>query len=149
MPNYKIRHESLLLHNAYPMSVPNEFPIVRRQEIPAIQKMISFGDTRYRDERAEYILHLVHFFKEDALFEYLFGKPGSAREEKAIARLSQYAAVCSPDFSLYPEMPLSEQKYQVFKNRWCAVRWQKDFGLNVVPTVSWAMLSIGPLNGGA
>lgn len=138
MLNKKISQESLLLRNAYPMTVPNEFPIVRRQEIPVIQKVISFGDTRSRDKRAECLPYLVHFFKEDACFEYLFGKPGSTPEERAIARLSQYAAVCSPDFSLYPEMPLSEQKHQVFKNRWCAARWQKDFDLNVVPTVSWA-----------
>ena len=34
-------------------------------------------------------------------------------------------------------MPLLEQEYQVFKNRWCAARLQRDFNLNVVSTVSW------------
>ena len=53
-----------------------------------------------------------------------------------VKQLAQYTAVCSPDFSLYPEMPLPVQEFQVFKNRWCGAHWQ-TLGLHVFPTVTW------------
>ena len=43
----------------------------------------------------------VHFYKDDYQFERFWNNP-----DKYIPLLQQFGAVCSPDFSLYSDMPL-------------------------------------------
>ena len=46
----------------------------------------------------------VHFFLYDALFESVWNAPN-----KSAQYLTRFTVLFSPDFSLYPEMPLSVQ----------------------------------------
>lgn len=46
----------------------------------------------------------VHFYKDDYQFERFWNNP-----DKYIPLLQQFGAVCSPDFSLYSDMPLAVQ----------------------------------------
>lgn len=124
-----------LLRNEYPVTASG-FPILHPQSVPLINDMLSFRDTRVSDPRAEETEYLVHFFKDDDRFDRFYDKPYEARTESTFMKLAQYSAVCTPDFSLYPEMPLIIQRMQVFKSRWCGAHWQ-DLGLCVVPTVTW------------
>ncbi|MCD7755750.1 MAG: DUF4417 domain-containing protein, partial [Firmicutes bacterium] len=57
--------------------------------------------------------------------------------DKYIPRLSQFAAVCSPDFSTYTDMPVAMQIYNHYRKHWLAAYWQQ-YGLAVYPTISWS-----------
>jgi len=132
----EIRTSPALLRNAYPCSEGIDMPVIQPQATPHIDSMLSVHDVRPTDLQASKTDVLVHFFKDDPRFEYLYEKPYSDRAFSKLKQLAQYTAVCTPDFSLYPEMPYPVQLFQVFKNRWCGAHWQA-VGLCVLPTVTW------------
>ena len=139
MNSEKIRNNERFLRNAYEVTEGIGMPIIAKNKnpFPPIDKMLSYHDTRLHDNRAETQSLLVHFFKDDYRFEHLYYEKNEKRDFDRIKKLAQYSAVCTPDFSVYPEMSLPLQRMQVFKNRWCGAHWQ-DKGLLVVPTVTWA-----------
>lgn len=51
--------------------------------------------------------------------------------------LSRFDCLLTPDFSLYLEMPLVMQMWNVYRSRLIGRQWQ-NMGLVVIPTVSWA-----------
>ena len=55
----------------------------------------------------------VHFYKDDYQFERFWNNP-----DKYIPLLQQFGAVCSPDFSLYSDMPLAVQLFMHYKKHW-------------------------------
>lgn len=61
----------------------------------------------------------VHFYKDDYQFERFWNNP-----DKYIPLLQQFGAVCSPDFSLYSDMPLAVQLFMHYKKHWLAAYWQ-------------------------
>lgn len=73
----------------------------------------------------------VHFFLDDYQFERLWNRP-----EYYIERLKDYAAVLTPDFSLYLDMPLAMQVWNRFRSQLIGQLMQ-DSGLTVIPTLSW------------
>lgn len=133
----KIKNNPSRLRNEYLCTPENDLPILKKQEIRPIDAMISCQDARYGKFDARKAEYLVHFFKEDDLFNFLYDAPDGKRAEKMLQRLARFSAVCTPDFSVYSEMPLLVQKNQIFKSRWCGARWQ-SLGLLVVPTVTWS-----------
>ena len=74
----------------------------------------------------------VHFFLDDGRFEPVWRTP-----EKGLSYVRGVGSALTPDFSLYPEMPLALQLYNVYRNRWCGAFWQSR-GVRVVPTVGWS-----------
>jgi hypothetical protein len=74
----------------------------------------------------------VHFFLDDFRFESVWGRP-----EKGLLYVARIGAALTPDFSLYPEMPLAAQLWQVYRNRWCGAFWRSR-RVRVIPTVSWS-----------
>lgn len=74
----------------------------------------------------------VHFFIEDYRFERIW--PDIDRYGKVLAK---YEGAFSPDFSMYADMPLPFQIWNLFRNRFCGAYWQ-SLGIKVVPTVAWA-----------
>ncbi len=135
MTSKLLRTSSKLLRNEYPVTASG-FPILKLVDIPTIDCMLSFRDTRTQDPRALSEECLVHFFKDDDQFDRFYDKPEDTHVVSVLKKFAQYSAVCTPDFSLYPEMPRPVQEMQVFRNRWCGAHWQ-DLGLCVVPTVTW------------
>lgn len=73
----------------------------------------------------------VHFYKDDYQFERFWNNP-----DKYISLLQQFGAVCSPDFSLYRDMPLAVQLFMHYKKHWLAAYWQAH-GIHVIPTLCW------------
>lgn len=73
---------------------------------------------------------IVHFFVDDYQFIRYWNTP-----EKYIPKLSQFEAVCAPDFSTYTDMPLAMQIYNHYRKHWLAAYWQLN-GLTVYPTIS-------------
>lgn len=74
----------------------------------------------------------IHFFIDDYQFERVWRSPKRYAE-----LLRQYQCVCTPDFSLFTEMPLAMKIWNVYRSRALGAYWQR-IGLNVVPTLQWA-----------
>lgn len=107
-----------------------DFPVIKKQKIDLGDlKFISFADVKKDDtENADKI---VHFFTYDWIFEKVYDNT-----DEEIAKLGRFKALLSPDFSIFTNMPMALQIYNIFKNRWCGAFWQQN-GLKVIPTVSW------------
>lgn len=74
----------------------------------------------------------VHFFIDDYQFERLWNKPEGYTE-----MLGRFDCVLTPDFSLYMDMPLPMQQWNVYRSRALGRYWQKE-GMTVIPTLSWS-----------
>ncbi len=79
---------------------------------------------------------LIHFFRDDYRFEIIWNEP--RRGINAVCRKQVFAA-CSPDFSLWLDMPIAMQIWNIYRSRWCSRLWQEN-GCIVVPTMSWSSL---------
>lgn len=73
----------------------------------------------------------IHFYKDDYQFERLWNNP-----EKYIERMTQFDCVFTPDFSLYTEMPLPMQIWNIYRSKMIGQILQ-DAGANVIPTLQW------------
>lgn len=74
----------------------------------------------------------VHFFLDDYRFETMWSKP-----ERGLTRVQSVGTALTPDFSLWRDMPLVMQMWQVYRARWCGA-WMLQHGVQVVPTVGWS-----------
>lgn len=71
----------------------------------------------------------VHFFVEDYQFERIWAKP-----KKYLDLLARFDGVLMPDFSVYLDMPLPMQRWNIYRNKFMA-RYFQDGGLQVIPIV--------------
>lgn len=74
----------------------------------------------------------VHFFLHDYQFRRLWDM-----SERYMMLLQRFACVCTPDYSLYTDMPKAIQVYHHYKKQWMGAYWQAN-GMTVIPTVSWS-----------
>ena len=74
----------------------------------------------------------IHFFGFDNYLEDVWENP-----EIWAAQLKRFAGVISPDLSIYRDMPLAQQLYNVYRNRVLA-HWFAQQGIPVIPNVRWA-----------
>lgn len=74
----------------------------------------------------------VHFFLDDYRFETMWSKP-----ERGLSRVRSVGWALTPDFSLWADMPLVMQLWQVYRSRWCGA-WMLQHGIDIIPTVSWS-----------
>lgn len=74
----------------------------------------------------------VHFYEDDASFERLWNKPC-----KYLPILKRYKGVISPDFSLYRDMPLVMQHWNIYRSHAVAV-WLQREGVSVIANVRLA-----------
>ena len=72
----------------------------------------------------------VHFFIDDYQFERVWNW-----SDKYATYLSQFKAVCSPDFSPYSDFPKVIQLYNHYRKHWCAAYWQSK-GMTVIPSIT-------------
>ena len=107
-------------------------PLVRKQpmNLEGIS-LLSFNDIRVHDSK-EHTSCGIHFFVDDYRLNCVYQYP-----ERYLGRLSQYAFVLTPDFSIYREMSLWRQLESTAWNRWCGAYWQ-EHGLTVIPSISWS-----------
>lgn len=75
---------------------------------------------------------IVHCFVDDYQFVRYWNQP-----DQYIPMMKQFAAVCSPDFSTYTDMPLAMQIYNHYRKHWLGAYWQLH-GMTVYPTISWS-----------
>lgn len=73
----------------------------------------------------------VHFYEDDVSFERFWNKPF-----KYLPILKRYKGVISPDFSLYRDMPLVMQHWNIYRSHATAV-WLQSEGVPVIANVRW------------
>lgn len=74
----------------------------------------------------------IHFYIDDYQFERVWATP-----DKYIDKLGMFDCVLTPDFSLYLDMPLAMQIWNVYRSRLIGQIMQ-DAGIAVIPTLQWA-----------
>jgi hypothetical protein len=74
----------------------------------------------------------VYFFVDDYQFERVWNKPRAYFD-----LLAGFECVLAPDFSLYMDMPIPMQRWNVYRSRARGYMWQRR-GMAVVPTLSWS-----------
>ncbi|GHU96903.1 hypothetical protein FACS189483_01260 [Spirochaetia bacterium] len=108
-----------------------EIPIIYHQKIDLYNiEILGFHNTKYVDKDTGN--KTVHFFIPDRKFDYIINNP-----ERQVKKLLQYRQVCLPDFSVFPEMSILQQKMQIAKMYYCGACWQKH-GIVVIPTATWS-----------
>ena len=132
-PKSAYRSDPLFLRNGYRQEGRWGIPVIRKQTIDLTQPvgLIACTDTRPNDTKNN--ARGIHHFVDDARFEDVYRHP-----ERKLPKYSQYRFVLTPDYSLFPEMPLWRQIESVGKSRWCGAYWQ-EHGLTVVPTMGWGL----------
>lgn len=104
-----------------------EIPTLRRCDyVP--DTLISFNYVLSAQERSGG----VHFFIDDYQFERMWNSP-----KKYLNKLAEYDCCLSPDFSLYLDMPLAMQMWNVYRSRMVG-KMMDDVGIRVIPTLQWS-----------
>lgn len=113
------------------------FPGVGKYGIPQIEPVTDYPSgelipMNYAKTEKHPESKIVHCFVDDYQFTRFWNAP-----DRYIPMLSRFAAVCSPDFSMYTDMPLAMQIYNHYRKHWLAAYWQLN-GITVYPTISWS-----------
>lgn len=74
----------------------------------------------------------IHFYVDDYQFVRLWNRP-----DDYISLLKKFAAVCTPDFSQYTDMPVAMRIYNHYRKHWLGAYWQFH-GIKVIPTICWS-----------
>lgn len=90
-------------------------------------KLISFSKAIRSTETDAW----VHFYEDDVNFERLWNKPN-----KYLPILKRFNGVITPDFSLYRDMPLVMQQWNIYRSR-AIGHWLQEKGIAVIPNIRW------------
>ncbi len=101
-----------------------EFPCIAAcNEVP--RRVISFSKAISCKDYEQW----VHFYEDDYLFERLWNNP-----RKYLPILQKYQGVILPDFSLYRDMPLVMQLWNIYRSR-AIGHWLQANGVKIIPNV--------------
>ena len=101
-----------------------EFPRIKpTQNIP--NRLISFSKSIANKDNNQWI----HFFEDDYLFERTWRAP-----HKYLDTFKRYNGIILPDFSLYRDMPLSMQIWNIYRSR-AIGNWLQKNGVEVIPNI--------------
>lgn len=117
----------------FPSSTPFGIPdLLPQGEAFSLPEDLSLRPYRSRRHRLDPSRDVCHFYLDDYRFEPAWSRPGPATEH-----VRGYCAVCTPDFSLFPEWPIAAQIWNTYRSRWLGRLWQ-GAGVPVIPTVNWS-----------
>ena len=74
----------------------------------------------------------IHFYLDDYQFARLWNRP-----DDYTSMLSEFGAVCTPDFSQFTDMPVAMRIYNHYRKHWLGAYWQSK-GIHVIPTICWS-----------
>lgn len=113
-------------YNPYKTAGKYDMPILKAEDhIPT--DLISFNYMLSTDDFEKG----VHFYIDDYQFERIWNNPHGYMD-----RLSKFDCCLTPDFSLYTEMPVAMQIWNVYRSRLIGQIMQTA-GIKVIPTLSW------------
>jgi hypothetical protein len=117
--------QAYLVEGAY-FTAEWEFPILQPcREIPA--GLVAFSKTKGETNLNQF----VHFYEEDSKI-----LPFDRNPRNYFLRLSQFKGVIGCDFSMYRDMPFSQQVSQTFRNR-SLTFWLQNHGIPIVPNIRY------------
>lgn len=73
----------------------------------------------------------VHFYEDDVNFERLWNQP-----LKYLPILKKFKGVITPDFSVYRDMPLVMQQWNIYRSH-AIGHWLQENGIPVITNVRW------------
>ena len=103
-----------------------EIPCIK-PEIRLPEKLIPFSKAVSGTDYSAW----VHCYEDDKAFERLWNNPG-----KYLPVLKRYKGVISPDFSLYRDMPLAMQHWNLYRSH-AVGSWLQENGIPVIANVRW------------
>ncbi|MBR6123493.1 DUF4417 domain-containing protein [Candidatus Saccharibacteria bacterium] len=107
-----------------------EIPIIHgTSKIP--EKIIPFSLCKKETETEN---KSVHFYELDEKFVSCL--ESKAKLDRKIDTLKKYQSVILPDFSVYRDMPLAMQIFQIFKSR-AIGNYLNRKGIKIIPNVRW------------
>lgn len=99
-----------------------EYGIYRPKRLKAFSKAISSDDYEC----------WIHFYEDDSVFQRIWNNP-----YKYLPILKRFKGVITPDFSLYRDMPLAMQFWNIYRNR-AIGNWLQHNGIQVIPNVRYS-----------
>lgn len=106
----------------------NELPLIEHNEVVPPPRLISFKECKKsKDYEAG-----VHFYIDDVDFEQVWKNP-----ERYVGLLSKFACVIMPDFSVYNDVAIPVQHWNIYRSRVLGMYWQ-SMGMKVIPTIPFA-----------
>ena len=81
--------------------------------------------------KAKSLNQWIHFYTDDRRFEVLWTQP-----QKHLKVLQKFDGIISPDYSLFVDMPLSMQVWNVYRNH-AISHWLTTKGVKVIPNIRW------------
>lgn len=125
------KFDVLNLRMTFPSSSEYGIPDLQPTDfVPA--NLASWNMPRHR-EYAAISGGALHFFIDDYRFETVWSSP-----ERLLDRVKAVGAALTPDFSIWTDMPLAAQAWNIYRARWCGAYWQSN-GVNVIPTAHWGL----------
>ncbi len=100
-------------------------------DLPECVELVSFNELFSRPKKAISRCG-IHFFVDDYQFMRVWNNP-----QKWVWILRDAKFVLTPDFSLYADMPICQQIYNVYRSRLLGVYFQR-MGAKVIPTIAWS-----------
>ena len=124
--NYDVFNSKLVENSSY--SGFFEMPVAATSNLIP-QKLIRFSDAMAKTCNS-YDSWII-FYEHDQKFERIWNNP-----QKYLEKIKKFKGVISPDFSIYRNMPLSMQIWNVYRNR-ALSSWMQSEGIEVIPNVRW------------
>lgn len=98
----------------------------------AINVRARLSATRLNDT-PENCSKLAHGFLDDYRLNVFYKYPDRHRK-----KLSQYQALITPDYSDWREMNTWREIESISHSRWVGKHWQEEWGMSVIPSVTWS-----------
>lgn len=128
----KVANRTTMMYNLHLLDIRDcdpdtGMPVLQPAELTPPKRLIAATESKNKSDGEAGI----HFWLDDFRFEYAWNDP-----MRYVTMLERFHCVLEPDFSVYVNMPLPMQRWNVFRGRAVAKIWQ-DAGLCVVPKLTW------------
>ena len=128
MKNKRFNIYNLDLIKNLELTSKNNVPMLRAtHSVP--EKIIPFNIALSETDDIE---SYIHFFIDDYQFDRIWRNP-----ERYTSILSRFPGIISPDFSLFIDLPIAVQKWNIYRNRVLAAYYSQA-GIDVIPSVGWS-----------
>lgn len=94
-------------------------------EIQKPTKLIAFS----KAIRSKEFDSWIHFYEDDAEFERIWSNPN-----KYLPIIKRFKGIITPDFSVYRDMPLVMQYWNIYRSR-AIGHWLQENGVTVIPNI--------------
>lgn len=118
-------YHAFLVENAV-YDGPDEMPCIKSSDnLP--ERVISFTKALKSQDYNQWI----HFYEHDCKIECIWNNP-----RKYLPIIKRFKGIISPDFSVYYDMPLAMQKWNIYRGR-ALSNWFGQNGVEVIPNLRW------------